>query len=135
MNVTEAERKESTKRLCGGGCPQRDSAEHEEYAEALIGKRMTENNHTNADRREDGLLEAIVSAGNMNRAYKRVKKNRGASGVDGMKVEELLQYLKDHGEEIRRDILAGAYWPEPVRRVEIPKDNGKKRKLGIPRRC
>ncbi len=82
MKVTEAERKESTKRRCGGGCPQRDSAEHEEYAEALIGKRMTENNITNADRRENGLLEAIVSAGNMNRAYKRVKKNRGASGVD-----------------------------------------------------
>jgi len=132
MKVTEAERKESTKRLCGGGCPQRDSAEHEEYAEALIGKRMTENNITNADRREDGLLEAIVSAGNMNRAYKRVKKNKGASGVDGMKVDELLQYLKDRGEEIRQSILAVTYTPQPVRRVEIPKDNGKTRKLGIP---
>ena len=70
MKVTEAERKESTKRCCGNGCPQRDSAEHEEYAEALIGKRMTENNITNADRGENGLLEEIVSAGNMNRAYK-----------------------------------------------------------------
>ena len=91
MKVTEAERKDSTKRSCGSGCPQRGRAEHEEYAEALIGKRMTENNLTNADRQEDGLLEAIVSAGNMNRAYKRVKKNKGASGVDGMKVEELAQ--------------------------------------------
>ena len=132
MKVTEAKRKESTKRLCGGGCPQRDSAEHKEYAEAPIGKRMIENNITNADRQEDGLLEAIVSAGNMNRAYKRVKKNKGASGVDGMKVDELLQYLKDHGEEIRQSILAGTYTPQPVRRVEIPKDNGKTRKLGIP---
>ena len=132
MKVTEAERKESTKRSCGSGCPQRGRAEHEEYAEALIGKRMTENNLTNADRQEDGLLEAIVSAGNMNRAYKRVKKNKGASGVDGMKVDELLQYLKDHGEEIRQSILAGRYEPQPVRRVEIPKDNGKTRKLGIP---
>ena len=132
MKVTEAERKESTKRSCGSGCPQRGRAEHEEYAEALIGKKMTENNLTNADRQEDGLLEAIVSAGNMNRAYKRVKKNKGASGVDGMKVDELLQYLKDHGEEIRQSILAGRYEPQPVRRVEIPKDNGKTRKLGIP---
>ena len=132
MKVTEAERKESTKRSCGSGCPQRDSAEHKEYAEALIGQRMTENNITDADRQVGGLLERIVSAGNMNRAYKKVKKNKGASGIDGMKVEELLQYLKDHGEEIRQDILKGAYQPQPVRRVEIPKDNGKKRKLGIP---
>ena len=69
MKVTEAERKESTKRSCGNGCPQRESAEHEEYAEALIGKRMTENNITNADRGENGLLEEIVSAGNLNKAY------------------------------------------------------------------
>lgn len=49
-----------------------------------------------------------------------------------MKVDELLQYLKDKGEEIRESVLAGSYQPAPVRRVEIPKDNGKKRKLGIP---
>ena len=92
MKVTEAETKESTKRPCGGGWPQRDSAEHEEYAGALIGKRMAENNITNADRGEGGLLEKVVSANNLNRAYKRVKKNKGAGGVDGMKVDELLQY-------------------------------------------
>jgi group II intron reverse transcriptase/maturase len=132
MKVTEAETKESTKRLCGGGCLQRDSAEHEEYAEALIGKRMIENNTTNADRRVGGLLEEIVSARNLNRAYKRVKKNKGAGGVDGMSVDELLQYLKDNGGEIRETIKAGSYKPQPVRRVEIPKDNGKTRKLGIP---
>ena len=132
MRITEAERKESTKRCCGSGCLQRDSAEHKEYAEALIGKRMTENNITNADRRGNGLLEGIVSAGNMNRAYKRVKKNKGAGGVDGMKVDELLQYLKDKGEGIRESILAGEYKPQPVRGVEIPKDNGKTRQLGIP---
>lgn len=64
--------------------------------------------------------------------HKRVKKNKGAGGVDGMKVDELLQYLRDNGEEIRQSILAGKYQPQPVRRVEIPKDNGKTRKLGIP---
>ena len=132
MRVTEAERKESTKRPCGGGWPQRDSAEHEEYAGALIGKRMTENNITNADRGEGGLLEKVVSANNLNRAYKRVKRNKGAGGVDGMKVDELLQYLRDKGEDIRKAILAGEYRPQPVRGVEIPKDNGKTRQLGIP---
>lgn len=132
MKVTETERKESTKRCCGSGCRRRDSAEHEEEGGALIGQRITESNVTNADREENGLLERIVSRENLNKAYKRVKKNKGAGGVDGMKVDELLQYLKDNGEEIRESVLAGKYKPAPVRRVEIPKDNGKKRMLGIP---
>jgi len=132
MNVTEVERKESTKHCCGNGCLQRDSAEHEEEAEALIDKRITENNTADADRQADGLLEEIVSRENLNRAYKRVKRNKGAGGVDGMEVDELLQYLKDNGEEIRKSIVEGTYQPQPVRRVEIPKDNGKTRKLGIP---
>lgn len=132
MNVTEVERKESTKHCCGNGCLQMDSAEHEKYAGALIDMRITENNTANADRQAGGLLEEIVSSENLNRAYKRVKRNKGAGGVDGMGVDELLQYLKDNGDEIRESIVAGTYQPQPVRRVEIPKDNGKKRKLGIP---
>ncbi len=132
MNVTEAERKESTKHCCGNGCRRRDSAEHEEEGGALIGRRITENNVTNADRGVDGLLEQIVSTENLNRAYKRVKRNKGAGGIDGMGVDELLRYLKENGEEIRESILAGKYRPAPVRRVEIPKENGKKRRLGIP---
>lgn len=132
MKATEVERKESTKRSCGCGCLQKDSAEHEGYAEALIERRIAENNITNADRQAKGLLEEIVSPENLNRAYKRVKENKGAGGVDGMKVEELLQYLKGKGEELRKSIVEGKYQPQPVRRVEIPKDNGKKRKLGIP---
>ena len=132
MNVTEVERKESTKHCCGNGCLQMDSAEHEEYAGALIDMRITENNTANADRQASGLLEEIVSSENLNRAYKRVKRNKGAGGVDGMGVDELLQYLKDNGDEMRESIVAGTYQPQPVRRVEIPKDNGKKRKLGIP---
>ena len=71
MKVTEAERKESTKHCCGNGCLQRDSAEHEEYAEALIGKRMTENNITNADRGEGRLLEEIVPAGEEEQGRRR----------------------------------------------------------------
>lgn len=132
MNVTKVEMKESTKHCCGNGCCRKDSAEHEGEDRALIDQRITENNSANADRQGYGKLEEIVNADNLNRAYKRVKKNKGAGGVDGMKVDELLQYLKDNGEEIRQTILAGKYQPKPVRRVEIPKDNGKTRKLGIP---
>ena len=132
MNVTKVEMKESTKHCCGNGCCRKDSAEHEGEGRALIDKRITENNSADADSRGYGMLEEIVSADNLNRAYKRVKKNKGAGGVDGMKVDELLQYLRDNGEEIRQTILAGKYQPKPVRRVEIPKNNGKTRKLGIP---
>ena len=132
MKVTEAGRKEGTKRRCDGGWTQRDSAEHEEYAGALTGRRMTENNITNADRPTAGVLERIVERTNMNLAYQRVRRNKGAGGVDGMSVEELLDYLKAHGEEIRQAILTGKYQPQPVRRVEIPKEGGKKRMLGIP---
>ena len=107
MKVTEVERKESTKHCCGNGCLWRDSAEHEEETEALIDKRIAQNNTADADRQASGLLEEIVSRGNLNRAYKRVKKNKGAGGVDGMKEDELLQHLRDNGEEIRQSILAG----------------------------
>ena len=132
MNVTEVERKESTKHCCGNGFRPEDTTEWKDKDEALIDQRITENNSANADRGADGLLEEIVSFRNLNRAYKRVKKNKGAGGIDGMKVDELLQYLKENGDEIRMSILAGTYRPQPVRRVEIPKDNGKTRKLGIP---
>ena len=85
MKVTEVERKESTKHCCGNGCLWRDSAEHEEETEALIDKRIAQNNAADADRQASGLMEEIVSRGNLNRAYKRVKKNKGAGGVDEMK--------------------------------------------------
>ncbi len=132
MNVTEPERKESTKHCGGNGCCQIDSAEHEGEGRALIGKRITENNAANVDRGVSGMLERIVERGNLNRAYKRVKRNKGAGGIDGMTVDELLQYLKENGEELRQAVLEGKYQPAPVRRVEIPKEPGKKRKLGIP---
>jgi len=68
----------------------------------------------------------------MNLAFKRVKANKGASGIDEMQVDELLQYLKENGERIKEDIRNGIYNPKAVRRVEIPKTDGSKRKLGIP---
>lgn len=78
------------------------------------------------------LLEKILSRDNMNLAYKRVKANKGASGIDDMQVDELLQYLKENGNQLRENIRNGKYNPKAVRRVEIPKADGSKRKLGIP---
>ena len=78
------------------------------------------------------LLEKILSSDNMNLAFKRVKANKGASGIDDMTVDELLQYLKENGVQIKEDIRNGKYNPKAVRRVEIPKADGSKRKLGIP---
>lgn len=78
------------------------------------------------------LLEKILSKDNMNKAFKRVKANKGASGIDDMKVDELLQYLKGNGKQIKENIRNGKYNPKAVRRVEIPKADGSKRKLGIP---
>jgi RNA-directed DNA polymerase len=132
MKVTKVGVKECRIHGCGHGYLQRDSAEREGYGGAHTGKRITENNITNADRQENRLLEKILRRDNLNKAYKQVKKNKGSHGIDGMKVDELLQYLRDNGDELIQSILDGKYRPNPVRRVEIPKDNGKKRKLGIP---
>lgn len=78
------------------------------------------------------LLEKILDDRNLYNAYKQVYKNKGVSGVDGVTVEELGVYLFQHKEEIKEQIRNLKYKPSPVRRVEIPKENGKKRKLGIP---
>jgi group II intron reverse transcriptase/maturase len=78
------------------------------------------------------LLERILHRDNLNAAYKRVRQNGGAAGIDGMRVGEMLPYLKEHGEELIRSIREGWYKPKPVRRVEIPKPDGGVRKLGVP---
>ncbi len=78
------------------------------------------------------LLEKILSKQNLNLAYKQVYKNKGTSGVDGVTVDELFSYIKEHKEEILWKIRNRKYKPLPVRRVYIPKENGKLRKLGIP---
>ena len=80
----------------------------------------------------DNLMEAVLSPANMKRAWRRVKSNRGAPGIDGMSVDELPEHLVHHWADIKADILAGRYRPQPVRRVEIPKPDGRKRMLGIP---
>ncbi|BDH60573.1 group II intron reverse transcriptase/maturase [Lysinibacillus sp. PLM2] len=78
------------------------------------------------------LLEKILSNQNMNEAYLRVYRNKGASGVDGITVDELKQYLKENKDELRQRIRTRKYQPQAALRVEIPKENGKMRKLGIP---
>ena len=110
---------------------QKDSAEHERYAGACDTARITENNVTNAN--EQRLLEQILNRNNLNQAFERVKRNKGAHGIDKMGVGEMLKYLKANGCAIKQAIAEGKYKPNPVRRVEIPKDDGKsKRPLGIP---
>lgn len=78
------------------------------------------------------LLEKILDKDNMNKAFKRVKSNKGSHGIDKLTIDELLEYLQKHGDKVKQSIMEGSYIPKPVRRVEIPKDNKKMRKLGIP---
>lgn len=111
------------------GCSQRDSAEHEGYAKA---SRSFNRIWKERDSAQPRLLEAILYKDNFNRAYKRVKANKGAPGIDGMTIEEALPYLKEHQQEITGRIYRGKYTPSSVRRVEIPKPDGGVRKLGIP---
>ena len=115
-----------------GTYQQRDRAELEGYAGGQTYMRITENNFTNVDEPSYGLLEQILSPTNLNKAYKRVKGNDGSGGVDKMGVESLGDYLVTAKDALIQSILDGTYRPNPVRRVEIPKDNGKKRMLGIP---
>ncbi len=106
---------------------QRDSAEHEGYAEVRsVGDRETE------EQGGASLLEKILSRDNLNKAYKQVKANKGAPGIDGMTVDEALPWLREHREELLESIRHGKYKPQPVRRKEIPKPDGGVRKLGIP---
>lgn len=107
-------------------------AELEGYSGVQTYMRITENNITNFNESEYGLLEQILSPTNLNLAYKKVKANKGSGGVDKMKVESLKDYLVKNKQELLSSILGGKYRPNPVRRVEIPKDINKKRLLGIP---
>ena len=94
---------------------------------------ITGNHDTDTDFWTNNLLDTILRSDNFNAAYKKVKANKGSGGIDGMQVDELLPYLKDHWYELVRQLREEKYKPNPVRRVEIPKEEkGKFRKLGIP---
>lgn len=109
------------------------STESKEYVEVLIHEKIAENNHLITDFQEAELLEKILERNNLNKAYKKVKSNKGSGGIDKMSVDELLTFLKDNKTALIKQIREGKYKPNPVRRVEIPKEEkGKVRKLGIP---
>jgi len=131
MKVTEGD-KLKHRQLHFEGYLQMVSAEQKENAEACESPKIAETDSTNTNKQTEGLLEQILNRDNLNLAYKQVKKNKGAGGIDGMQVDELLPYLKENKNELVKSLRDGKYRPKPVRRVEIPKENGKTRKLGIP---
>jgi RNA-directed DNA polymerase len=114
LAFSEEGRSEAPTAPCGG-------------SETPTAKRMSENPAI-----PQQLMEEVCEHDNCLQAYKRVKSNKGSAGIDGMTVEELPGYLKEHWPAIREQLLAGTYKPQPVKRVEIPKPDGGVRQLGIP---
>ena len=123
---------DNSRQLHNEGYLQKDRVELEEYVGAPSISLTIEKQQDAENKYTNGLFERIIDRNNLNEAFKRVKANKGSHGVDGMKVDELLQYLKENGASLRQSLLEGNYKPNPVRRVEIPKPDGKKRPLGIP---
>ncbi len=85
-----------------------------------------------SDNAGQGLLDRAFARENLKRAWKRVKANKGAAGVDGLDIEQTAEYLLTRWPTIREQLLSGVYRPSPVRRVVIPKPDGGQRELGIP---
>ena len=125
------------------GIPRKQTTSHEDYFQdgrleagdngkvpsilsAFDNRRNSENVYAN------NLMEKILAKDNMNQAYRQVVRNKGKHGIDGMTVDELLPYLKENGNQLRKDILQGKYKPKSVRRVEISKSDRGVRLLGIP---
>ena len=98
-----------------------------ERTEPFTAKRLTESPASG-----QRLVEEICHSENLERAWKRVKENKGSPGVDGLTIDETLDYLREHWPDIREQLLSGTYVPKPVKRVEIPKPDGGVRKLGVP---
>ena len=131
MNVTESGFK--NRQLHMEDYLQMVSAEQKEYAEVFDYSKITEKSGVITDYWTNNLLDLILRKGNLNNAYKQVKKNKGKGGIDGMQVDELLPFLRENQETLIQEIRGGNYKPNPVRRVEIPKETkGEYRKLGVP---
>lgn len=109
-----------------------DRLEAESNSGVLSNVSATQNGQNDEKKHSNTLLEEILDLANMVKAYKKVKSNKGAAGIDNMGVEELQPYMKENGKALKQKILSGEYVPQPVRRVEIPKPNGGVRLLGIP---
>src|SRR3989442_677873 len=119
---TRAERPERPRRV-GGGTAEGTGVERQ--TRTARGEQVGE--------KASMLMEEVLRRENVHAAYRRVVRNGGAPGVDGMTVDELMPYCREHWARIREQLLSGKYVPQPVRRVEIPKPGGKgTRMLGIP---
>lgn len=114
------------------GCPQKDRTESEGYVGVQTFMWICEDNIVEVPFDKEHLFEQILSPANLNRAYKAVVSNKGCGGIDKMSCEQLLPWLLTNRDELIRSLMDGSYRPNPVKRVEIPKDNGKMRLLGIP---
>ena len=131
MNVTESRFK--NRQLHMEDYLQMVSAEQKEHAEVFDYSKITEKSGVITDYWTNNLLDLILRKENLNKAYKQVKSNKGSGGIDGMQVDELLPYLRENQETLTQEIRDGKYKPNPVRRVEIPKETkGEFRKLGVP---
>ena len=131
MNVTESRFK--NRQLHIEDYLQMVSAEQKEYAEVFDYSKIAEKSGVITDYWASNLLDLILRKDNLNKAYKRVKSNKGKGGMDGMQVDELLPFLRENQETLIQEIRDGKYKPNPVRRVEIPKETkGEFRKLGVP---
>ena len=113
-------------------CPQRDRSETEWYEGVQTFMWIHEDNIVEVPFDKEHVLEQILNPENLNRAYKCVMRNKGCGGIDKMSCEQLLSWLLANKEGLTSSLLDGSYRPSPVKRVEIPKDNGKERQLGIP---
>lgn len=130
--MKDTKKYDESRQLHKEGYLHKNRVELKDNVEAHSISSMSDKGRNDVNEYGSDLLEQILSRDNMNSAYKRVKANKGSHGVDGMTVDELLQYLKEHGQELRQSLLKGRYIPQPGRRVEIPKPDGGKRLLGIP---
>ena len=131
MNVTES--RFENRQLHMEDYLQMVSAEQREYAEVFDYSKITEKSGVITDYWTDNLLDLILRKENLNKAYKQEKSNKGGGGIDGMQVDELLPYLRENQMNLIQEIRDGKYKPNPVRRVEIPKETkGEFRKLGVP---
>src|ERR1022692_294023 len=129
MNLRNDKRQKNTQEILDFHSERTGEARpaREEATESISARHAPENPAST-----NQLMEEVCERENLKRALQRVKANKGSPGIDGMTVEELSGYLKQHWPAIREQLLSGTYGPKPVRRVEIPKPDGGVRKLGIP---
>jgi len=132
VKVKDTENYKENRKLHREGFGHENRVELESSGKALSNSLTSEQEQNDRKACDSKLLEKILERENMNLAFKRVKKNKGSYGIDKLGTDELLDYLKEHSAELLESLLLGEYSPKAVRRIEIPKDNVTKRKLGIP---